>query len=99
MKKLLSIIVFSLLFVESAYADCFKDTLKKNIERGRYLLTTSGVMYDVLAGDNFDSMFWISFSDLYICGPNEFEHNGKIYKLYEIINIDDGEKITATIMN
>ena len=84
----------------NANADCFNDTLKKNIERGRYLFTTSGVMYDVLAGDNFDSMFWMSYSDLYICGLGEFEHNGKIYKLYEIINIDDdGEKITATKMN
>ena len=82
MKKLLGIIILGLLLSSNAYSECIEDTLKKNIERGRYLLTTSGKLYDVLAGDNFNAMLWLSYSNLVICGPKEiiYKETNRIIK-------------------
>mgnify|MGYP000185622464 CR=1 FL=1 len=97
MKKLLGIVVLGLLLSGNASSDeCFEDTLKKNIERGKLLLTTSGKLYQVLPPDYFDSMYWMSYQSLMICP--KFKMNdmyGKLIQVFDIININDGKKVTA----
>ena len=76
-------------------SECVGTTLKSNIDRGRQLLTTSGELYDVLAGDNFDAMLWLPLSSLQVCGPRNLTYQGKSYQLYKVINTDDGESVDA----
>ena len=54
-----------------------------------------GNIFKVLPGDNIDSMLWLPITDLKICGPNVIIHKGKNYQLFDIINKDDNEKVTA----
>lgn len=72
--------------------------LKKNIERGEILITYSGLTFDT-GIDRLDAMFWFPLADLKICGPQVFNLEGKTYQFYDIINIDDGEKVSARLMN
>jgi hypothetical protein len=76
-------------------AECIEDSLRKNIDSGRHLLTNSGDLYDVLAGDNIDAMLWLPTSSLTICGPRRLSYKGKTFQLYKIINTDDGESVDA----
>ena len=81
--------------ISAVGAECSDATLKNNIDSGRQLLTTSGELYDVLAGDNFDSMLWLPMSSLQVCGPRNLTYKGKTYQLYKVINTDDGESVEA----
>jgi hypothetical protein len=97
-KALVGAIVCAGFFVVNSAAfgsECVDATLKNNIDRGRHLLTTSGELYDVLAGDNFDAMLWLPMSSLQVCGPRNLTYNGKAYQLYKVINTDDGESVDA----
>ena len=76
-------------------AECIEDSLSKNIDSGKHLLTNSGDLYDVLLGDNFDAMLWLPTSSLTICGPRHLAYKGKTFQLYKIINTDDGESVDA----
>lgn len=76
-------------------SECVDATLKENIDHGRQLLTTSGELYDVLVGDNFDAMLWLPMSSLQVCGPRNLTYEGKTYHLYKVINTDDGESVDA----
>ena len=78
-----------------AFADCYEDTLMENKDSGQLLKTMMGNIYKVLPGDNIDSMLWLPITDLKICGPNVITHKGKSYLLFDIINKDDNEKVTA----
>jgi len=100
MKKILiSIIIAIFIYSPSNAKECYDDTLKENIERGRYLLTLSGKLFKTLAGERFDAMFWFKFSDLVICGGDGFIYEGETFYIYDIINIDDGETVSARLIN
>lgn len=99
---MLRILYFAVFFVLSFGVNspalgstCVDATLKNNIDRGRQLLTTSGELYDVLAGDNFDAMLWLPLTSLQVCGPRNITYQGKTYQLYKVINTDDGESVDA----
>ena len=84
-----------LLVSMSSYgSDCYRDSLSKN-SNGEILQTLSGGIYQTLAGDNITAYLWLPMSDLVICGPRRLEHQGKTYELFDISNIDGGEKVTA----
>ena len=74
---------------------CEDDTLSKNIDSGRKLLTTSGSLLDVLPGDNFDSMLWLAGSSLLICAE-EIVFQGNKHVIFSVFNLDDGEEVGAT---
>jgi len=99
---MLRILYFAVFFVLSFGVNspalgstCVDATLKNNIDRGRQLLTASGELYDVLAGDNFDAMLWLPLTSLQVCGPRNITYQGKTYQLYKVINTDDGESVDA----
>jgi len=79
----------------TAIASCYEDTLMENKDSGQLLKTMMGSLFKVLPGDNIDSMLWLPITDLRICGPNLLTHKGKTYQLFDIINKDDNEKVTA----
>ncbi|MDC0093942.1 hypothetical protein OAI86_06415 [Alphaproteobacteria bacterium] len=79
----------------TAFASCYEDTLMENKDSGQLLKTMMGSLFKVLPGDNIDSMLWLPITDLRICGPNLISHQGKNYQLFDIINKDDNEKVTA----
>ena len=94
--KLLFFITLSL-FQNLATA-CDEVYLKKNIDRGRMLLMSDGKLYKTLAGDSFNAMLWLTISSILVCGPQSFEYKGSKFYIYELINKDDGEKASATLM-
>ncbi|XAT61442.1 hypothetical protein GN278_12190 [Rhodobacteraceae bacterium Araon29] len=88
-------VVFYIGFVSSALAlECKQDTLTENSD-GEMLQTLSGDIFESLGGDSITALLWLPMSDLLVCGPNLFDYTGTTYKIYEITNIDDGEKISA----
>jgi len=76
-------------------SNCYETILKSNSNSGEILITIEGHVYEVLPGDNIDSMLWLPSSDLLICGPNPFSHKGKTFQFWDVVNTDDGEKVTA----
>ena len=88
-----------LLPAQSFGLDCSSDFLAENADSGSTLITSSGNIYNVLAGDNITSMLWLPMSSLQVCGPNTLNHNGKTYELYKIINTDDGDSVGALRIN
>ena len=96
-------LVLALLFgsVGTSFAQglhCTEDSLSKN-NRGKYLMTLSGRLFETLAGDRIDAMLWLPSSSLTICGPKNFSYKGKSYTFYTINNTDDGEKVDAFLVN
>lgn len=77
-----------------AASGCDDDTLQSKADDGSILVMTSGAVYEVLAGDEIDASLWLPVSDMMIC-PNTVAFRGRNYLLYEIINVDDREKVTA----
>lgn len=79
----------------SAFAlDCRQDILSEN-SNGEILQTFSGEVFETLAGDSITAYLWLPTRDLLICGPNRFDYKGKVYEIFDITNIDDGEKVSA----
>ena len=89
------VLLFYIGLVSSTFAlDCKQDTLTENSD-GEMLQTLSGDIFESLTGDSITALFWLPMSNLLICGPNLFDYEGTTYKIYDITNIDDGEKISA----
>jgi hypothetical protein len=78
--------------------NCSEDSLSKN-NKGKYLTTLSGRLFETLAGDYIDAMLWLPVSSLMICGPRHLSHKGKRYSIYKVINTDDGEAVDAFLVN
>lgn len=99
----LAIVFISIVLIHSTHnasqaGDCVEDSLKTN-QNGEMLATLSGDVFQTLAGDNIDAMLWLPHTDLLICGPQTFSYKGKAYELYEIINTEDNEKVSALSLN
>ena len=92
--RILYILILSI-YSFNVNASCYQDTLMENKDSGQILKTMMGNVFNVLAVDNIDSMLWLPITDLRICGPNAISHKGKTYQLYDIINKDDNEKVSA----
>ena len=41
------------------------------------------------------AFLWLPMTNLLICGPHYFDYKGTTYEIFDITNIDDGEKISA----
>lgn len=78
-----------------AHADsCDEDDLKSKSEDGTYLIMLSGAVYKVLPGDEIDSSLWLPPEEVVICSK-VFPYQGRNYVIYDIINKDESEKVSA----
>ena len=57
----------------------------------------SGHVYQVLPGDDIDSMLWLPASDVMIC-MRSLNVKGRNMIYYEIINTDDKEKVGTILL-
>jgi hypothetical protein len=96
MKKInfLLLIVFFFWFNVGYSANCKDDTLWKVSRDGEILIMLSGEVYEVLPGDEIDSQLWLPPSEVIIC-EKSLKVKGKLWKYYEIINLDENEKVGA----
>jgi hypothetical protein len=94
MIRSLLLVVFILLQYQSANA-CDEVWLDENIGHGKILKTSDGAIYEIDDVDTVDTSLWLPVSDLLVCSKS-FIHKGKYYFFYDIINLDDKEKVTAT---
>lgn len=77
-----------------AARSCWDDTLKSVTQDGSILVMQSGAVYEVLAGDEIDSMLWLPLTDILVCRIDTL-HRGKPLTYFDIINTDDSEKVGA----
>lgn len=95
MACLVSLIISALLWSATVYAsDCDDDTIRSVTGDGEIIVTSSGHVYDVMAGDEIDSALWLPISDILIC-EHVVRYHGRLVVYYEIINTDEGEKVGA----
>jgi hypothetical protein len=81
-----------------AYAlDCEEDTIREQADSGKLLVMMSGHVYEVLAGDEIDSMLWLPAEDVLIC-EKPFAYQGTTYLFYQVINKDEGESVDARLL-
>ena len=102
MRKFLSILLLSLLFGGNALSkECVDDTLKKNVQTGKYLFTVSNKLYRNMVLDRLDAALWLPYESLKICHVFYVDGlDGKPMGVFDIINIDDGgRKISAYLEN
>lgn len=78
-----------------ARAECFADIIDEATDSGSILVMMSGAAYDVLPGDEADAMLWLPATDVLVC-PRLISRRGRSMVIYEIINTDDHETISAT---
>src|SRR5262249_22636298 len=76
-------------------ADCTDDSIRSVTSDGEIIVMLSGAVFEVLPGDTIDSALWLPASDVIIC-MRSLNVRGKQMKYYEIINLDDKEKVGAT---
>ena len=68
MGKFFSILLLSLFFSGNALSkECIDDTLKKNIQTGKYLFTVSNKLYRSMVLDRLDAALWLPNESLKIC--------------------------------
>jgi hypothetical protein len=96
MKNYFFILFIALLFWfnVSYSANCKHDTLWTVSSDGQILIMLSGEVYEVLPGDEIDSQLWLPPSEVIICNKT-LKVKGKLWKYYEIINLDEKEKVGA----
>lgn len=75
-------------------SSCQDDDLQSKSNDGSYLFMLSGDVYEVLAGDVIDSSLWLPPSDVVICSRIVL-YRGAKYTIYDIINKDENEKVSA----
>ena len=71
-------------------ATCDEDSIKSVTDDGQIIVMFSGHVYQVLPGDDIDSMLWLPASDVMIC-VRSTSVKGRNMIYYEIINTDDKE--------
>jgi len=76
-------------------ADCIDDSIRSVTRDGEIIVMLSGSVFEVLPGDSIDSALWLPASDVVIC-MRSLNVRGTQMKYYEIINLDDKEKVGAT---
>jgi len=76
-------------------AQCSEDSIKSVTSDGEIIVMLSGAIFEVMAGDTIDSALWLPISDVMIC-ERAMTLRGKRVPYYELINLDDKEKVGAT---
>lgn len=94
----LTILLLTMWFSAAKAMECTSDTLTDN-SQGEILQTLSGGLFETLAGDSITAYLWLPMSELLVCGPRYFEHNGVQYGIFELMNVDDGERVSALSLN
>jgi hypothetical protein len=97
-KRLILIIVLVACIGSAWVADaeqCENEDLKSVTSDGEILVMLSGSVYRVLAGDTIDSALWLPPADVIIC-QRTINVQGRLATYYEIINLDEKEKVGAT---
>jgi hypothetical protein len=85
-----------LLLIPTAHAaQCDEDTIRSVTNDGEIIVMQSGAVFEVMAGDTVDSALWLPVSDVMIC-QRALTVRGRAVSYYEIINLDDREKVSAT---
>lgn len=74
--------------------NCLDDFLSSKSDNGDILVTGTGAVFQVLAGDEIDAMLWLPSTRLLLCSKSVV-YKGKAYELWTIINTDDSEKVDA----
>ncbi|AOJ11673.1 hypothetical protein WS62_24150 [Burkholderia sp. ABCPW 14] len=95
--RILRIVVtlVALLASSPTYASsCEDDDLQSKSNDGSYLFMLSGAVYEVLAGDVIDSSLWLPPSEVVICS-RVVSYRGDKYTIYDIVNKDENEKVSA----
>lgn len=75
-------------------ASCDNDDLESKSDDGSYLIMSSGSVFEVLPGDEIDSQLWLPPADVVICS-RPVTVQGHQYLVYDIINKDENEKVSA----
>src|SRR5690242_17337232 len=85
-----------ILLSHQAYANgqCSEDFIKKTVDNGNIVMRSSGAVFEVMSGDNIDSMLWVPASNLLICS-SVVPYQGKNYEVWTLINTDEGGKVSA----
>lgn len=83
--------------VNAKSATCDEDSIKSITDDGEIIVMLSGHVYQVLPGDDIDSMLWLPASDVMIC-IRSINDKGSNMIYYEIINTDDKEKVGAILL-
>ncbi|TAL52847.1 hypothetical protein [Pandoraea sp.] len=87
--------LLSLLTTHSALAaSCDNDDLESKSDDGSYLIMSSGSVYEVLPGDEIESELWLPPADVVMCSRS-VTVQGHQYLVYDIINKDENEKVSA----
>jgi hypothetical protein len=97
MMKNISIVLLTLVLIASpAFGAWDKDMIEMVASDGEILITVSGQMYHVFAGDDFYSMVWLPAEEIIICDDDVMRFGGESRKIYAIINKDEnGEHVSA----
>ena len=84
-----------LLSAQTAWArTCTDDTLRNVSDMGRILVTMIGIVYQVVPGDNIDSMLWLPGESLTVC-DDPMKYRGHTVMVYRVIDTDDGTSVLA----
>ncbi len=74
--------------------DAQTKVLVKNVSDGEILIFDDGSVYEVLPGDNIVASLWLGMSECLIIDRSA-RYKGRIIEWYEIVNLDDKEKVGA----
>ena len=94
---LIAVIINTFVSVDVKSATCDEDSIKSVTDDGDIIVMLSGHVYQVLPGDNIDSMLWLPASDVMIC-VRSINVRGRNTIYYEIINTDEKEKVGAVLL-
>jgi len=93
--KALAFLVLMTLPCVAADETCVQDKIISVSSDGETLTMASGNEFQVLAGQEVQSVLWLPQSDVLICVAS-VPSGGNTVGLYEIVNVDEhGEKVSA----
>ncbi|HTT84073.1 MAG TPA: hypothetical protein VMF67_11370 [Rhizomicrobium sp.] len=96
-----AVVFLALMTIPCAAQDdsCAQDTISSVSSDGRILTMVTGDAYEVLAGQEVESILWLPESDVSICAP-VVPTGASAAMLYEIVNTDEhGKKVLARKLN
>ena len=78
----LGLSIYAVVAVSRAVAkNCIDDSIREVSESGEIVTMLSGSVYEVLAGDEIDSMLWLPAEDVLICETTT-SYQGRTYIFY-----------------
>jgi hypothetical protein len=92
MKEIGPVIVTLGLTAPPALAACNTDVIRVMAADGQILITESGQMYHVLAGDDFYSAVWLPTEEIIVCDDDVVRFDDGSRTIYAIINKDENSE-------